>query len=398
MFRRGAMLIAMLFFLVSSAGAFFVESADGVPEGYLVYDEEPELEISVTFPDLDTCSFPSEDTLELWTGLSNPGWTVEMHRSGGVSTLRQSSRSREKIPGWELSYPSGEDIGLTIRLSGTVPRMAEPGMATIISIRQLDGSSTLRGENEYLIMQMAYPEGSVPASTPPDPVAAAPPYPDLSAFTVSQRSTTPTGSVSSGEEVTIRTYLSFDRQPKTSFPVGDTLRMRTTLIDADWEVSIFKSGGETKRLPKIGYYYTIPGFELSYPVRENLGLSVAVTGTVPVLSAAPLLEITQCGPDGYTREGGIFTHPACISGALPTITPSPTETPIHTPVPSPDVTLTPTPEPTPTITPLPPPQKGEIFSDGISFEGVLDLIQELVGHGMLFVERISPLLERIAGR
>ncbi len=393
----------MLLLLVSSAGAFFVERAEGVPEGYPVYGEELELEIYVTFPGLDPRSFPSEDTLELRTGLTNPRWTVDMHRSGGVSTLRQSSKTREMLPGWELSYPSGEDIALTIRLSGTVPMFAEPGTVTILSIRQLDGSYTFRGENEYLIAQTAYPAGNVPPGTPPDPVIVAPSPPDLSAFTVSERSTTPTGSLQPGETATLRTYLYFDRITHITFPTSDTLRLQTRLINATWAVSIHNGGAELVRNPRSGYFYTIPGFELSYPQRESLGLSVAVTGIVPAGTTAPLLEISQSGPDGNTREGAVFTHPAFISGTHPTETPDMTETlspeRTQTQSPAPEVTTTPTPEPTPEITPLPrpPEQKGEIFPDGISFEGVLDLIQEMVGHGTLFLERIIPLFQGLAG-
>ncbi|MDG6250828.1 hypothetical protein [Methanocalculus sp.] len=401
MFRRGAFCITLLLLLVSSAGAFLVESAEGVPEGYPVYGEELELEIFITFPGLDPRSFPSEDTLELRTGLTNPRWTVDMHRSGGVSTLKQSSKSREMIPGWELSYPSGEDIALTIRVSGTVPQLAEPGKITILSVRQLDGSYALRGENEYLIAQTAYPAGSVPSGTPPDPVVAAPSPPDLSAFTVSERSTTPTRLLQPGETTTLRTYLYFDRIPHITFPTSDTLRLQTRLINATWAVSIHKGGAEIPRNPRSGYFYTIPGFELSYPARENLGLSVAVTGVVPAGVTAPLLEITQCGPDGYVREGAIFAHPAGVVTIIPTETPAPTDLPTPvptvTPATTPPGTESPTPLPTPEMTPLPPPPKGEIFPDGITIDGILNLIRELIDHGTLFVNRLMPLIERIAG-
>lgn len=401
MFRRGAILIAMALLLVSSAGAFFVESAEGVPEGYPVYGEELELEIHITFPGLDPRSFPSEDTLELKTDLTNPHWTVDMHRSGGVSTLRQRSKSREMIPGWELSYPSGEDIALTIRLSGAVPEPSEPGMVTILSVRQLDGSYTLRGENESLIAQTAYPAGSVPSGTPPDPVIVAPSPPDLSAFTVSGRSTTPTGLLQPGETTTLRTYLYFDRIPHITFPTSDTLRLQTRLLNATWAVSIHNGGAELVRNPRSGYFYTIPGFELSYPQRENLGLSVAVTGVVPAGTTAPLLGITQCGPDGYAREGAVFTHPAGIAGIIPTETPAPidlpTLMPTVTPAPTPPGTESPTPLPTPDMTPLPPPPKGELFPDGITVDAILNLTLELIDHGTLFVNRLMPLIERIAG-
>lgn len=401
MFRRGAFCITLLLLLVSSAGAFFVESAEGVPEGYPVYGEEMDLEIHITFPGLDTLSFPSQDTLELKTDLTNPRWTVDMHRSGGVSTLRQSSKSRERIPGWELSYPAGDDIALTIRVSGTVPLLAEPGSVTILSVRQLDGSYTLRGENEYLIAQTAYPAGSVPSGTPPDPVVAAPSPPDLSAFTASGRSTTPAGLLNPGETTTLRTYLYFDRIPHTTFPTSDTLRLETRLINATWAVSIHKGGAELVRNPRSGYFYTIPGFELSYPARESLGLSVAVTGVVPAGTTAPLLGITQCGPDGYVREGAIFTHPAGVAAIIPTETPAPTDLPTQVPTVTPATTQpgteSPTPLPIPEMTPLPPPPKGEIFPDGITIDGILNLVLELIDHGTLFVNRLMPLIERIAG-
>ncbi len=400
MFRRGAICIAMLLFLISSAGAFFVESAEGVPHGYPIYGEELELEMYVTFLGLDSLSFPSEDTLELKTDLIDPHWTVDMHRSGGLSTLRQRSKSRETIPGWELSYPSGDEIALTIRLSGAVPELSDPGMVTILSIRQLDGSYTLREGNEYLIEQMVFPAGGIPPGTPPDPVIVAPSPPDLSAFTVSERSTTPAGLLQPGETTTLRTYLYFDRIPHITFPTSDTLRLQTRLLNATWAVSIHKGGAELVRNPRIGYFYTIPGFELSYPQRENVGLSVAVTGTVPSTMTNSLLVITQSGPDGAVREGAVFTHPAFISETPQTETPNTTETPTPKPTQteSPTPEVTPTPRPTPDMTPLPPPPpKGEIFPDGISFEGFLDLIQDLIGHGSLFLERLVPLFERIAG-
>ncbi|HIJ07660.1 hypothetical protein [Methanocalculus sp.] len=402
MFRRGAILITMLLLLVSSAGAFFVENSEGVPQGYPVPGDELEIILEIEFPGFDPLSFPSGDILVLQTELDSPQWRVGMQRSGGVNTLRQTAKSRETISGWELSYPSGDDVGLTIHLTGSVPGVEKPEMVNLLSIRQLDGSYTLREENEYLIAQMVYPAGSVPSGTPPNPVIVSPQHPDLSAFTVSSRSTTPTGLLQPGETTTLRTSLYFDRIPHITFPTSDMLRLRTSLLNATWAVSIHKGGAELVRNPRTGYFYTIPGFELSYPPRENLGLSVAVTGVVPAGTTAPLLEITQCGPDGHVREGAIFTHPATVAGIIPTETPAPidlpTPMPTVTPATTPPGTERPTPLPTPEMTPIPPPPpKGEIFPDGISFEGVLELGQELVGHGMLFLDRIIPLFEQITG-
>ena len=385
---RAIICLSLLLLMTPPAGAFFVEeAADGVPDGYLLSGEGQEIGITLEFPSLDSLSFPSGDLLELRTDLANPAWNVILTRGGGESTLRQSSKSREMISGWELSYPASEEMSLAILLRGVVPDMAEATEISIIRIRQLDGSYELRPGNEYSISQVACPAEGVLSNTPPDPIIISPPPPDLSAFTISSRSTTPTGDLLPGDTVTLRTHLSFDRLSHTTFPQTDTLRFRSALIDAEWRISTVRDGVAAERSPSGGYYYSIPGFELSYPSRESLGLSVAVTGTVPAASGVPLLEISQCGQNGYAREGAVFTHPAKVAPVDRT----PAVTPDRTPAPAPVVTVTSTPVPTETVTPLPPPPKGEIFSEGITTEAVLDLSFELIGHGTLFLKRIISL-------
>ncbi|MDO8841106.1 hypothetical protein [Methanocalculus sp.] len=384
MFMRGVVCLSLLLLLVSSAGGFTVEGAEGIPQGYLWSGEEHTLDITLSFSGLDPLSFPSGDILILQTELEDPEWTVLLRRGGGENTLRKSSKYRETISGWELSYPASEEVSLRIRLTGVIPETPDSRTMSIISVRQLDGAYELRGDNEYLVSQLAYPLGSAPSGTPPEPVIITPSPPDLSAFTISSRSTTPTCDLAPGEDATLRTYLSFDRLSSTTFPDTDTLRLRTSLLNPEWAVSIFMNGGENVRTPGKGYYYSLPGFELAYPARDSLGLSVSVTGTVPAASSAPLLEISQCGPDGYAREGAIFVHPAGI--ALIEETPVPTQ--VEMPIPTPVVTSTFTPAPTVTVTALPMPSKGEIFPEGITIEALLDLSNELIGHGTLFLKRI----------
>jgi hypothetical protein len=384
MFRQGVICLSLLLLLVSSAGGFTVEGAEGIPQGYLWSGEEHALDIVLSFSGLDPLSFPSGDILILQTALEDPEWTVLLKRGGGENTLRRSSKYRETISGWELSYPASEEVSLRIRLRGVVPETPEQRAMSVISVRQLDGAYELRGDNEYSISQLAYPLGNAPSGTPPEPVIIAPSPPDLSAFTVSSRSTTPTCDLAPGEDATLRTYLSFDRLSATTFPDTDTLRLRTGLLNPGWAVSIFRNGGENVRNPGKGYYYSIPGFELAYPSRDSLAVSVTLTGTVPAASAIPLLEISQVGPDGYAREGAIFTHPSGIAQVEETQTI--TRTP--TPSPTPTVTMTSTPAPTIPVTPLPQPQKSEIFSGGITPDAVITLTMELIGQGTLFLKRI----------
>ncbi|MBR1368957.1 hypothetical protein RJ53_05340 [Methanocalculus chunghsingensis] len=380
---RGIISCAILILLIPSAAGFVVLDSDGIPDGYLILGDEKTVLVNLGFPGLELLSFPSGDILELQTDLTNPEWTVILRRGGGESTLRQSVRSRERISGWELSYPAAEDVTLSISLRGTVPGNGSDAPLSIIRVRQLDGSYQLREDNEYSVSQIVSPSGIIPSGGIPDPVIIAPPPPDLSAFTISPRYTTPAGEVTPGETVTLRTRLSFDRLRSTSFPGTDTLRLRSALIDPAWEVTLIRNGAEMPSSTRRSPYYTIPGFELSYPQRENVGLRVAVTGGVPPDAGFPLLEISQCGPDGYAREGAIFIHPASIADLLeepeeiPVIPPSPT------PVPTTDTTPAHTPDPLPA-----PDDTGGIYPDLISFEKIGALIDS-------FIEFIVPHIHRI---
>jgi len=377
---------AILTLLIPSAAGFIVLDSDGISTGYLGPGDEKTMSVNLGFPGLELLSFPSGDILELRTDLTNPEWSVILRRGGGESTLRQSGRSRETISGWELSYPASEDISLTVSLRGTVPDIGSEVPLSLIRVRQLDGSYQIRGENEYAVSQFVTPSGNIPSGGTPDPVIIAPPPPDLSAFTPSPRYTTPAGEVASGEAVTLRTHLSFDRLRSTSFPGTDALHLRSALVDPEWEVTLIRDGDEMPSSTRRSPYYTIPGFELSYPQRENVGLRVAVTGVVPDVAGFPLLEISQYGPGGYARAGAIFIHPASIAdlvelpGETPAITPSPT------PVPTSETTPTHTPDPLPG-----PGDTGGVYPDLISFEKIGALIDS-------FIEFILPHIHRIISR
>lgn len=380
---RGIISFTILILLIPSAAGFVILDSDGIPDGYLNPRDEETITVNLGFPGLELLSFPSGDILELRTDLTNPKWSVILRRGGGESTLRQSSRSRETISGWELSYPAAEEISLSISLRGTVPETGSDTPLSLIRVRQLDGSYQLRGENEYAVSQFSTPPGSMPSAGTPHPVIIAPPPPDLSAFTPSSRFTTPTGEMVSGEKVTLRTHLSFDRLRTTSFPGTDTLRLRSALIDPEWEVTLIRNGAEMPSSTRWSPYYTIPGFELSYPQRESLGLRVAVTGVVPEVAGFPLLEISQCGPDGYAREGATFIHPASIAHMK--------EVPIETPVITPSPTQVPTIEPESPHTPDPlpvPEDSGGIYPDIISFEKIGSLIDSFIGFLLPHIERI----------
>ncbi|MCP1716074.1 hypothetical protein J2T58_001948 [Methanocalculus alkaliphilus] len=380
---RGIIPLAILILLIPSAAGFVVLDSDGIVDGYLSPGDEETIIVTLGFPGLELLSFPSGDILELRTDLANPKWSVVLIRGEAESTLRQSGRAREVITGWELSYPVAEDISLSISLRGTVPDTGSDTPLSLIRVRQLDGSHQLRGENEYEVSQLVIPSGSIPPGDRPDPVIIAPPPPDLSAFTPSSRLTTPAGEMTPGETVTLRTHLSFDRLQTTSFPWTDSLRLRSALLDPQWEVTLFRDGGEMPSSTRRSPYYTIPGFELSYPQRENVGLRVAVTGEVPEVAGFPLLEIRQCGPNGYAREGAIFIHPATIADPREVPVPTPTMTVSPTPVPTIE------PEPPHTPNPLPVPEDtGGIYPDLISFEKIGALIDS-------FIEFLIPQIQRI---
>jgi hypothetical protein len=105
----------------------------------------PHTPMTVTYT-VHFASFNSQNTLDMYTDLSNATWVVtktdivEDHPSV-TSPLLEKSGSRVRIDGWLLSYSRGKQIELNVQLKGTAPDIAQTQDKTIIRVQEWDSAT-----------------------------------------------------------------------------------------------------------------------------------------------------------------------------------------------------------------------------------------------------------------
>jgi hypothetical protein len=86
-------------------------------------------------------TFPKANTLQIFTDLNNPKWTVTMIRDGVEHPVPQEFGRSVYLSGWVLSYPSSVQESLRISLEGTVPSVTKSMNKTLILVQELDGNN-----------------------------------------------------------------------------------------------------------------------------------------------------------------------------------------------------------------------------------------------------------------
>jgi len=105
----------------------------------------PHTSMTVTYT-VHFASFNSQNTLDMYTDLSNATWVVtktdivEDHPSV-TSPLLEKSGSRVRIDGWLLSYSRGKQIELNVKLKGTAPDIAQTQDKTIIRVQEWNSAA-----------------------------------------------------------------------------------------------------------------------------------------------------------------------------------------------------------------------------------------------------------------
>ena len=104
----------------------------------------PHTPVTVTYT-VHFASFNSQNTLDMYTDLSNATWVVtktdivEDHPAV-TSPLLEKSGSRVRIDGWTLSYVRRQ-IELNVQLKGTAPDVAQTQDKTIIRVQEWDSNA-----------------------------------------------------------------------------------------------------------------------------------------------------------------------------------------------------------------------------------------------------------------
>jgi hypothetical protein len=88
-------------------------------------------------------TFPSDNTLQIFTDLNSPQWTTTIIRDGVEHPQPASSSRSQYLSGWILSYPSSVQESLRITLQGTVPTVTKSMNKTIVLVQQLDNKNAV---------------------------------------------------------------------------------------------------------------------------------------------------------------------------------------------------------------------------------------------------------------
>jgi hypothetical protein len=100
----------------------------------------PHTPVTVTYK-AHFASFNSQNTLDMYTDLSNATWVVTKTDivedvPAVTSPLLAKSGSRVRIDGWTLSYSRGRQIEINVQLKGTAPDVAQTQDKTIIRVQE----------------------------------------------------------------------------------------------------------------------------------------------------------------------------------------------------------------------------------------------------------------------
>ena len=147
--------------------------------------------------------------------------------------------------------------------------------------------------------------------------------PVVSAFTVSSIIVSPSGTLDPGDPVNI-SYTVYAASG-VAFPSYDDLQFVTELNDPVWSYTIAVNGVKNIRPVEGGRVLTISGFELSYQNRDEVIVTVSLSGDIPP-GWAPGANRTLVRIQELDSRGAVIPYSVVVIDrfiGLPTPTPTP---------------------------------------------------------------------------
>ncbi len=152
-FIRIAFILLLACGLAAAGSAYKVETAEVSPDGDLQAGVPVEVSAVVDFPATSGTTFPTEDTLSLFSELESPQWQWAVVISGNENPKPDAFGKFFKISGFELEYPKESSVELHVTLKGKVPQINTSQNITVLRFQQLDRSSKVRDDGEYTIIR-----------------------------------------------------------------------------------------------------------------------------------------------------------------------------------------------------------------------------------------------------
>jgi len=127
---------------VPFVSAYAVSNMNINPSGSLTPGQRVSISFGLDFPIVNGYTFPGDDTLDMYTDLTDAKWSVvKVETYSGVapieSSLGNAGGPRDQVSGWILSYKDRQ-LSLRVNLDGVAPAVDQTQNKTLIKINELD--------------------------------------------------------------------------------------------------------------------------------------------------------------------------------------------------------------------------------------------------------------------
>lgn len=188
-FFRSGLIVLVLLLILAPVSAWSFSKWTGPTEGsQLQPGSTVRAGYTMSFSSFETGkTFDSDDSVVMYTDLSNPQWVVtkteEVNDEPVTSSLANRQAAQVRLDGWSLSF-SKKQFTVDVALTGTVPSLNQSEEILVLRLQELDPEAkTVYGTlvKKSVLVVVPTPEPTVAPVTPepeivieitPEPVAA----------------------------------------------------------------------------------------------------------------------------------------------------------------------------------------------------------------------------------
>jgi len=187
-------LVALLSLMVVPSSATLVLTGTVFsPQPPLVAASQQDVSCSIAILPSGATTFSRYHTLQMQTDLLNARWNIQVQVNGGAAAQQSASGDTAFVNGYLLSYPTTNDVSLSVGVNGTVPA-GSGATVTVLQVTELDnGGAPVPGGNLAVTAPVATPvpvnttgsagPGKVAPSSSPSQPARSPGFPaDIGLF------------------------------------------------------------------------------------------------------------------------------------------------------------------------------------------------------------------------
>lgn len=129
--------------IMPCVSAFSIASTNIDPRGPQAPGTPMTVSAAIDFTTPGNQTFPQDSELQLQTGLVNAYWEPVLVLDGAETHIGKNTGPLLKIPGWYLSYPSGQVVQLKVTLTGKIPADTSSSQ-DLLMIEEIDAETSVR--------------------------------------------------------------------------------------------------------------------------------------------------------------------------------------------------------------------------------------------------------------